>query len=114
VLPSKLNLSLGQRVSAVCTAIATMLVPVALFYRWSLLVIVACIGLVVFLNRGLYGFFARHRSRIFAIRVLPLHLLYYLYSLGTFAWLWLAQLFSQARHVPSQVIADSVRERDLA
>lgn len=113
VLPSKLNLSLGQRISAVCAAVAVMLVPVAVFFRWTLLLIALCVGLVVFLNRGLYGFFARHRSRIFAIRVLPLHLLYYLYSLGTFAWLWLARLFSQARHVPSQVIAESVRERDL-
>ena len=113
VLPSKLNLSLGQRVSAVCTALALVLLPVALFYQWTLIVIAVCVGLVVYLNRGLYGFFARHRSRIFALRVLPLHLLYYLYSLGAFGWLWLARLFSQARHVPSQVIADSVRERDL-
>jgi GT2 family glycosyltransferase len=113
VLPARLNLSPSQRVSAMCAALAAALTPVAFFYRWTVVPIVGCVGLVVYLNRGMYRFFARHRSRLFAIRVLPLHLLYYLYSVGSFAWLWLARFFWQARHVGDRVMPRAVRERDL-
>ncbi len=37
-------------------------------------------GMVILLNRHLYLFFARTRSWLFAIRALPMHWFYYLYS----------------------------------
>ena len=35
---------------------------------------------IIALNRRFYAFFARARGLAFAVRVLPLHVLYYLYS----------------------------------
>jgi hypothetical protein len=37
----------------------------------------AAFAVVIVLNRGLYGFFARTRGIAFAIAVVPLHTLYY-------------------------------------
>ncbi len=42
-------------------------------------------GLLILLNRKLYLFFAQKRSWPFAIRALPIHWLYYLYSGAAFA-----------------------------
>src|SRR5438105_2420601 len=43
------------------------------------------VGLIVMVNRRLYGFFMRHRGVGFASAILPFQLLYYLYSVAAFA-----------------------------
>jgi len=85
-LPDDLNLRLAQRVSAV---LAYLLMAALLAAAWrpfgrglatwlslaSLLLLA-----IVALNRRFYAFFSGERGPLFAARVVPLHVLYYLYS----------------------------------
>jgi glycosyltransferase involved in cell wall biosynthesis len=85
-LPDDLNLKLGQRVSAV---VAYLLVAALLAAPWrpfgfGLAAWAAAAGALlvalIVINRRFYAFFARERGLLFAARVVPLHVLYYLYS----------------------------------
>jgi glycosyltransferase involved in cell wall biosynthesis len=73
-MPNDLNLRIDQRfcVALVCAA------PV-LAARFPALACLA-ISLPILLNWALYRFFARRRGWPFAIRTVPMHLLYFLYS----------------------------------
>lgn len=78
--PDDLNLKLGQRVSAALVVLAAALVPLAL-WRVDLLVLpLAALLTVAFLNRALFAFLRRQRGLGFALACVPLHLLYFLYS----------------------------------
>jgi glycosyltransferase involved in cell wall biosynthesis len=85
-LPDDLNLKLSQRLA---TVFAYALVAALVAAPWR----VACLGpgawlamasaallAIVVINRGFYAFFARERGVLFALRVVPLHVLYYVYS----------------------------------
>jgi glycosyltransferase involved in cell wall biosynthesis len=79
-LPDDLNLGVSQRVSA---ALAYGFLVLSALGAWSWRAgIAAAVVLAgfLFLNRGFYSFFARERGAFFALRVFPLHLLYFLYS----------------------------------
>ncbi len=99
-LPDDLNLKLGQRVSA-ALAYSVVLALVAAPWRalgmgtltW-LLVAAALLLAIVAINRRFYAFFARERGAWFAVRVVPLHVLYYVYS-------GVALAIGVARHVVS-------------
>jgi len=73
-MPNDLNLRMEQRfcVALVCAA------P-ALAVRFPGLSCLAIL-LAILLNTSLYRFFARQRGGWFALRTVPLHLLYFLYS----------------------------------
>ncbi|GIW10758.1 MAG: hypothetical protein KatS3mg061_1815 [Dehalococcoidia bacterium] len=79
-LPADLNLRPSERVSAACAVLGTgglLLAPL----WWPLATLgVALLGVTLWLNRRFYRFFAQRRGLRFAVRVVPLHLLYYLYS----------------------------------
>jgi glycosyltransferase involved in cell wall biosynthesis len=78
--PDDLNLKLSQRVSAALVALATALVPLAL-WRVDLLVLpLVALLIVVVLNRALFTFLRGQRGLRFALACIPLHLLYFLYS----------------------------------
>jgi GT2 family glycosyltransferase len=85
-LPNDLNLRLSQRASAVL-AYALVATLAAAAWRpwglglgvWALAAAVLLLGIVA-INRRFYAFFARERGPLFAARVVPLHVLYYLYS----------------------------------
>ena len=85
-LPDDLNLKLSQRLSAVLAyALAATLVAAAWrpfgFGLGAWLAVAAALLLaIVGINRRFYAFFARERGLLFALRVVPLHVLYYLYS----------------------------------
>ena len=85
-VPDDLNLKLAQRVSAV---LAYLLVAVLVAAAWMpfglglgawAALAMALLLAVVGLNRAFYAFFTRERGLPFAVRVVPLHILYYLYS----------------------------------
>ena len=115
-LPDDLNLKLSQRLStvlayalaaALLAALAAVAAPAispgsaaaALVARpfglgpgaWSA-VAAALLAFLVAVNHRFYSFFARERGLLFAVRVLPLHVLYYLYS-------GLALVIGAVRHV---------------
>jgi hypothetical protein len=76
-----LNLKLGQRVSAALVALAAATLPLALWRVGLLVLPLAALVTVVVLNRDLFAFLRRQRGAAFAIACIPLHLLYFLYSL---------------------------------
>jgi len=55
------------------------------FPVWLSVPLLLLIALIVLLNFEFYAFFARKRGPMFALAVFPFHLLYYLYSVLTFA-----------------------------
>jgi hypothetical protein len=84
-LPDDLNLRAGARVSA---GLACLLLAALLLAPWwpaSLAVAGGALAGIAVLNRDLYSFFARQRGRRFLLAAVPLHLLYFLYSVAGFA-----------------------------
>jgi glycosyltransferase involved in cell wall biosynthesis len=80
-MPRTLNLDWTSRVSVVL--VWAMMVCV-LTEMWA--GVLGGVGVWMWLNRGVYRFFARKRGWRFALRVAPLHWLYYFYSGGVFGW----------------------------
>jgi glycosyltransferase involved in cell wall biosynthesis len=78
--PGSLNLKTIEKIStALIWAMVLLVVAAAVTRRPMLLVgAAACLLPVVWWNRALYGFFGRERGFTFAIRVLPVHVLYYM------------------------------------
>ena len=87
--PNDLNLKTDQRLSAALVLLLLGSMLFAPFRPMLLLVALGAFVAVTALNRALYGFFLTHRGLLFAAGAIPLHLLYYLYSAGSFAWVCL-------------------------
>jgi len=83
-MPNDLNLRVDQRLCVLLVCVAPL---VAL--RFPVLAFLA-VALAIVLNHTLYGFFAARRGWWFAIRAVPMHLFYFLYSgaamLAATAW----------------------------
>jgi GT2 family glycosyltransferase len=88
-LPNDLNLKTTERYRALLAcAIVGLAVGAAVGgpiprAAWLAALAVA-VGVFVAWNHEFYRFFARHRGPLFAARVVPLHVLYYLYSIASF------------------------------
>jgi glycosyltransferase involved in cell wall biosynthesis len=112
-LPDDLNLKLSQRVSAVLAyALAATLAAAAWRpFGLGLGVWAAAAGAlllaIVAMNRRFYAFFARERGLLFALRVVPLHVLYYLYS-------GVALAIGVARHVWKTKVRPSSKRMKVA
>jgi hypothetical protein len=52
----------------------------ALFWPWMWASVAPLLGFIVYLNWGLYQFFAEKRGYFFAMKAFPLHMLYYFYN----------------------------------
>ncbi len=85
-MPDDLNLKQSQRISAAltCALIPAAVAAVALRSLMAAAITAGMLMAVLVLNRELYRFFASQRGWWFAIRAVPLHLLYYLYSVVGF------------------------------
>lgn len=87
-MPDDLNLARGQRLSAMLVAMAGSFLVLAGFWPWCLgLAAGALLGVLV-LNRTLYVFFWRQHGLRFAGAGILLHLLYYVYSGLSYAFVW--------------------------
>jgi cellulose synthase/poly-beta-1,6-N-acetylglucosamine synthase-like glycosyltransferase len=75
-----LNLRWSEKLNTVLTWLAVPLLLYALFAssRVPLWLAVASLGIVILLNAPLWAFLARVRGPLFAVLVMPAHLLYYL------------------------------------
>jgi cellulose synthase/poly-beta-1,6-N-acetylglucosamine synthase-like glycosyltransferase len=91
--PDDLNIKQSQKLSVLLTGMALLAVPLACFSLWALAVAGAALVAIVALNWGLFSFFMRTRGPWFALRCVPLHLLYFLYSGASLALFQLAALF---------------------
>jgi glycosyltransferase involved in cell wall biosynthesis len=87
--PNDLNLTTSERLRAVLACGIAGLAAGALVggplprLLWLAALVVALLAFVAW-NRDFYRFFARQRGIVFAARVVPLHVLYYLYSVLAF------------------------------
>lgn len=90
--PKDLNLQVSQRA---CVALAYMLILspfLAIIHPIFLLSLPLILSAIVWLNLDFYKFFLRKRGIVFVLRVVPMHILYFLYSgmgliLGILAYL---------------------------
>ncbi len=73
-MPNDLNLRVEQRFCVMLVCLAPILAP-----RFPASALLA-LALAIALNHALYGFFAARRGWWFAIRAVPMHLLYFFYS----------------------------------
>ena len=73
-----LNLGAADRASGGLVCLAAALLPLALFDPRTAAIAAAALCGVLVLNRKLYRFFARERGLFFLLRVIPMHLLYFL------------------------------------
>jgi glycosyltransferase involved in cell wall biosynthesis len=94
-LPSDLNLKPSHRLSAALAGGLVGMLGISIgagvvgatgfYFKTGLLTALALLLGIVCLNMRFYAFFVRQRGLIFAVRVVPLHLLYYVYSVAAFA-----------------------------
>lgn len=87
-IPRDLNLQTAHRVSAGLTWLLLGACIGALFWSWLWFAVSAIVLVLLALNVDLYRFFWRERGVWFALRAIPLHWLYYLYSSTAFAYVW--------------------------
>jgi len=102
-LPNDLNVAVCQRWSAALVVAAAGLAGASVV--WGIipaLAAVVLLGATILLNRRFYGFLAAKRGWIFALRAVPLHLAYYLYSALTFAAAAAAHPFSRRPDHPAE------------
>jgi len=78
-----LNLDVRSRISGFLLVIAVALAAIGLLgvERWEIPAAALLMGVIVLLNVDLYLFFARRRGVAFAIATVPVHMLYYCYSM---------------------------------
>ncbi len=80
-----LNLSSESRYGTVLAYLFFLLIPATILFPgpllpWALPIGLLLIGSIVWMHRPLYAFFLRKRGAAFAVGVLPMHLLFFLYS----------------------------------
>jgi len=88
-VPSELNLRASQRVSASLTILALVGVVLAFWRPVLLLLVVVALLMVASINRRFYRLLWRRGGIRLASVGFALHLLYFLYSAGSFALVWL-------------------------
>lgn len=86
--PNDLNIALDQKISVFLTVAALGLFPAAVLHPLAGLAAAIAMAAVIGLNLRLFRFFCRNRGPTFALRCVPLHLVYFLYSGVGFAYAW--------------------------
>lgn len=103
-----LNLQTHNRLSVVAIYALLVAVAASLVQTQAVLFAVGVALLLLWLNWGLYYFFYQKRGLLFALKVIPLHWLYYFYnaiSFGCGLWLyWREQLKTETASSPKPLI----------
>jgi glycosyltransferase involved in cell wall biosynthesis len=84
-MPDDLNVSKAQRRKAVLAVLVLCLLPAILIDPLFALLFLVALVAFVFVNGAFYAFLARRKGLMFAIRAIPVHWLYFLYSCAGFA-----------------------------
>jgi glycosyltransferase involved in cell wall biosynthesis len=75
-----LNLQTHNRVSVVAVYVLLLSLLASFLQPILLLLVLGLAGLLIWLNLRLYQFFYQKRGLVFALRVIPMHWLYYIYN----------------------------------
>jgi glycosyltransferase involved in cell wall biosynthesis len=79
-----LNLQTHNRISVVAIYGLLISLGAAFFQPQAIVLVLALAGLLLWLNRDLYRFFNQKRGLLFALKVIPMHWLYYMYNALSF------------------------------
>ncbi len=103
-MPKDLNLQMAHKTSSISVALMIMMIAILLFGHTKFydIPVVPTAGLFLsilfvnflILNQELYGFYALRKGLRFMVQVIPLHLLYYLYSGISFVVCWISYRIS--------------------
>ncbi|MCS6812438.1 MAG: glycosyltransferase family 2 protein [Cyanobacteria bacterium] len=80
-----LNLQLSSRASVVLTGLSLLFLVAGIWWSGFYLLSIVVLGALLWINSAVYRFFYEKRGLVFSLRVIPWHLLYYLYGGGAFA-----------------------------
>jgi len=75
-----LNLKLREKVSTILSFLIVITICMGTISQWFILGSLLIFSLFLVLNYRLYSFFLNKRGLLFALKALPIHLLYYIYS----------------------------------
>ncbi|MCS6800636.1 MAG: glycosyltransferase [Chloroflexota bacterium] len=106
-LPADLNLRPAERINALCATAGTAGLVLGPLWWPAAIIGIALLAATVFRSRRLYQFFAARRGVIFALRAVPLHLLYYLYSAASIG-------IGLGWHVRERLTSRALRRREHA
>jgi len=85
-IDTDLNVNYTHRISAVLALVSVSSMAASPFFGSILLALaIVALTILIILQRGFYRTLYRHRGWTFAVASIPLHLLYYLYSLTALA-----------------------------
>ena len=84
-----LNVKNSQKISAVLAGLFVLSLPFLVWRWWFIFASIACLFALIAVNRDFYKFFLKRKGFFFTLGVLPMHLLYFLYSSAAFAYSWL-------------------------
>lgn len=87
-LVNDMNLKVSDRLSAALVGLCTALLPFTFWRQGLLLVITICLAMILFLNRGIFRFFAEKKGIWFAVKAFPWQVLYFFYSGVVFVYCW--------------------------
>jgi GT2 family glycosyltransferase len=87
--PDDLNIARRQKLSVLLTLLGVGLLPLATVRPIAAPASALAVAAVIGLNHRLFRFLCRSRGPTFALRCVPLHLTYFLYSGLGFAYAWL-------------------------
>jgi len=96
-IDNDLNVGTEGRVSGVAAWLLLVSLLGAPFEPWSLVISLGCVLVLLIANRRFYRFLADKRGVGFALRAMPFHWLYYLYSVAAFGFGLLAHVVAKKR-----------------
>ena len=102
-LANTLNVKPTQRISVALVYLTIALTAIALFWSQAWLLVGVLALAVTILNFDFYRFFATRSGLWFALRVLPLHWLYFLYCGFSFAWGTFSHYLENAASPPQRI-----------
>lgn len=83
-----LNVKSSQKISAVLAGLVLSFLPFVVWHWWFIFASIACLIALVVINNDFYKFFLKRKGFFFTLGVLPMHLLYFLYSSLAFVYSW--------------------------
>lgn len=104
-----LNLQTSDRLSAGAVGLLVPLLLFSILQPRTLYVVAILVALVIALNYKQYAFFLRLKGFAFTLRVLPMHLLYFLYSGTTFTLCWMVHTISRKKPVAKAALLPKSR-----
>ncbi len=83
-----LNVKNSQKISAVLAGLFLLSLPFIVLSWWLSIASIVFLLALITINRDFYKFFLKRKGLFFMLGVLPMHILYFLYSSLAFAYSW--------------------------